>query len=463
MKTILKFTVLVAALAILPVSCKKYLDDVATNPNYPEVATPASLLANIQVATFNNFGGHGARRVAIFLQQMGGTDGQLIQVADYQVLEGDVTNEWEAIFNNVVVNCNLMERDFGDDSPYYRGISRIFKAMNLGLATSMWGDIPFDEAGRGFDDIMNPQFEDQEQVYRKLQELLSSAIDDLNASPGENSYFPSGDFLFGGDPESWKKIAWLLKARYANHLSKRDPSGSATLALQYLNNAGLSSSSEDANAVFGTNGNELNQWYAFENERGGYMKMGRFFVDTLSQLDDPRLPFYATTDNNGGYSGTLPDPDSANLDASRIGPYYGSAASPSPLATYVEALFIRAEANLRLGNPDAAAEAYNMAVKESLLKITGSSDSDYESRHADESGGTITLQKIMFQKYIAMFTQIETWADWRRTGVPQLKPNPGGSVSDIPRILPTSQDERLYNRNARVVTNLLQRVWWDVQ
>ena len=78
--------------------------------------------------------------------------------------------------------------------------------------------------------------------------------------------------------------------------------------------------------------------------------MGAYFIDTLKASNDPRLPFYATTDDDGLYTGSNVDPGLANISASAVGTYFGSANSPAPMATYVEALFIKAEANLRAGN-----------------------------------------------------------------------------------------------------------------
>ena len=140
---------------------------------------------------------------------------------------------------------------------------------------------------------------------------------------------------------------------------------------------------------------------------------------------------------------------------------YASAASPVPLVTYVEQLFIEAEASLRSGNAAAAATAHNNAVKESILFLTGSSDAAYEAANANETAGSISLEKIMTEKNVAMFLQAEGYTDWRRTGFPTLAANPNAALSGIPRRLPTPQQERLYNSNAIVVSDILYPVWWD--
>jgi hypothetical protein len=458
-----KHTIIYILLLVVTLSgCKKYLDDASVNPNDPEKATPSSLLANIEVATFSNTSGNLARRSGILIQQLAGTDGQMIELANYQILEGDVTNEWNGIYNNVIINCNIMNADFGERNPYFNGIAKVLKAYNLGLATTNWGDVPFTEAGKGLsDNIMSPKYDTQQNIYASLQTLLSEAITDLEKPEDANDYFPSGDFIHGGDPAKWIKTAWLLKARFANHLSQRNAGESASLALQYLENAGLTGTEDDANAIFGENGNELNQWYAFESSRGGYIRMGAYFIDTLKASNDPRLPFYATTDDDGLYTGSNVDPGLANISASAVGTYFGSANSPAPMATYVEALFIKAEANLRVGNTAEAATAYNEAVKASIAQVTGASDAAYEAIYANETSESVNLSKIMYQKYVALFTQNEVWTDWRRTGFPQLEANPSGFVSGIPTILPTPQEERLYNPNAVNVTNVLNKMWID--
>lgn len=461
MKRIFKTMLLLSLTAAVLPGCSKYLEDATENPNDPSIGSPGSMLANIEVATFSNYAGNSARRAAILTQQMSGTDGQMIQLANYQILEGDVTNEWKGIYNNAVINCNLLVETYGEKNPYYAGIAKVLKALNIGLATDMWGDVPFSEAGLGLTGNTEPKYDTQQSIYTGLQALLTEAIGDLSKDPSTNAYFPSGDLIFAGDAASWISSAWLLKARYANRLSQVDPGGSATLALEYLNNAALTGSENDLNAVFGEGGTELNQWYAFESTRGGYMRMGKYFVDTLTSSADPRLPFYAALDDNGGYSGSSVDPSEGDVTTSAIGPYFGSPASVAPIATYVEAKFIEAEAKLRLGDNDGASTAHNDAVKASILQITGANDDTYEAAYAAEFAGTISLDKIMYQKYVALFTQVEVWNDWRRTNIPQLTANPSGVVNGIPTILPTSQDERLYNNNATVITNILSKVWWD--
>ena len=64
------------------------------------------------------------------------------------------------------------------------------------------------------------------------------------------------------------------------------------------------------------------------------------------------------------------------------------------------------------------------------------------------------LSQVMFQKWIAMFSQPEIWMDWRRTNYPKRKPNTVTVISQIPRRYPTEQRERVNNLNAVIISDL---------
>jgi hypothetical protein len=254
-------------------------------------------------------------------------------------------------------------------------------------------------------------------------------------------------------------VAYALKARFFNRLYGVDASGSATSALNALNSAGWTGNEDNCYAQHGENANTYNQWYAFQINRGNYIKMSKFFVDFLISINDPRLPFYATLDDNGEYSGTAVD--DGDVSTSNIGTYLATPDAPFPLVTYAEVKFIEAECQYRLGNKAAAADAHNAAIIASLNEVTGEADPDYVADQASETAETISLAKIMTHKYVATFGQIETWTDWRRTGIPALTPNPDGVIGAIPVRLPNVLDERINNPNAKIISDKLEPVWWD--
>ena len=437
---------------LLFTGCKKYVEGEDVSPNAPVAVTEGLLLSGLQVATFSNYTGNMARISSVLTQQSSGKLFQYQELANYDISESTIDNEWGQIYNRSLISAQLLIDKAGDKNKHYRGIARVMKAMNLGLATDLWGDVPNSEALKGQNASYNSAFDAQELVIADIQKTLDDAIADLKST--DNIITPGADdLIFEGDVSKWIMNAYVLKARYANRLSKRDASGSATAALTALNdayNAGFTSNANDMNAKFGQNANEYNQWFAFNQDRAGYMTMGSTLVNLMSSINDPRLPFYASKDANGNYS-----------DEAGIGAFYGSADSKLPLVTFVEAKFIEAEAHMRLGHGDEAAAAHNAAIVANVVGVTGANDAAYETAQASEDVNTISMAKIMTHKYIAMFTQPEVWADWRRTNIPALTPNAGALINGIPRRLPTAQQERLYNTKAVVTSDLLKPVWWD--
>lgn len=438
-------------------SCSKFVDDYDISPNSPSEVTAALLLTDAQVGLFSTAHGQLARFSGIMTQQLAGTDFQMIDVENYVILEGDNSNEWNIIYADILNSCDLLiEGDYGKGNPYYRGCAKVLKAISLGIATDAWGDVPNKEAGKGLDNL-NPKYDAQQSVISSMQELLSSAIEDFKADATANNLLPStDDLVFGGDVEAWTKAAWTLKARYANRLSKRDASQSATDALSYLTNAALTKS-DNMNAVFGSAGNNNNTWFAFENARGGYIRCGKNLIDLMSSNNDPRADFYAAGDTGGVIRGAACG--SYDQTASPIGSHLQQ--NSLVMIGYVEGKFIEAEANFRLNKKAEAATAFNDAVKASVLEVTGAADAAFEASVAAETSASITLEKIMSQKYVAMFGSLEVWSDWRRTGLPTLTPNANGQVAGIPRRLPTTLDERVTNKNANVESDILKPVWWD--
>lgn len=452
----------------LVTSCEDYFEENIADPNNPTEVTPDLLLSNIEVATFANFGGQLARQTQMLVQQAAGTveGSQTVEIMNYNITELTNENEWGVIYSGALVNSKILIEDFGGSSPHYAGIAKVLTALNLACATDLWGSVPYSEALEGQQGNLTPAYDSQEELYdpnnpNSIFSILDDAIADLNQPSEGQTYLPStDDMIYGGDVQMWIKAANALKARYYNRLSEVNPASSATNALQAINDGAISSSAENMMMYFGTGGNSLNQWFAYEQARPNYIKMADFFVTWLDSIDDPRLPFYADQDTGGAYSG-VPTDDLSRTFASSIGPYLSAADAPIPLMAYHEVKFIEAEAKLRDNDPAGAATAYNEAVVASVEFVTGSAiDPTFESEYANEDASSITQEKIMRQKYIALFGRIESYNEWRRTDIPTLTPANGAQIPTIPLRLIIPQNERLYNPSV-VTAPLTEPVWWD--
>lgn len=436
--------------------CSRELDTFNENPNRPVQVSANLLLTNIQVGTFSVQTTGIARLANIWSQQMSGTDaGQLGAYSIYILNENEVGNEWNSLYTDVGVNATEIINFYGAESPYYSGIAKIILAINMGYATDFWNEVPFDDAFKGKSGNFHPKYQSQESIYERLQTTLDEAIVELSKAPSDNKYIPGADdLIYNGDVSKWIKAAYALKARYALRLTEVKGSvASAQKALEYLNKGTFTSSSENLNAIFPGEANSLNQWYAFDRARANYIKMGKFFVNLLTSTSDPRLPFYAKADVNGNYTGN-DETNIVDLTTSNLGAYLSASNKNVGIITYAEVKFIEAEAKFRTGDTSGAGVAFKEAVSASVENVTGSANPTF----VNSVTGTTNLENILTQKYTALFGSMEPYNDYRRTGFPNLRPLSGAA---IPKRLPTPQSERLYNRNAKVVSNITSPVWWD--
>lgn len=444
-------------------SCQSELDNFNENPNDPATTTPTLLLTTMEASTFATHTSGVMRYANIFDQHLMGTDiGQLGAISKYIITEQDVNNEWNSIYGTTLISGHILNRDFSSEYPYYNGIGQILTALNLGYATDMWGDIPYDDAFLAEQGNTNAKYNTQEEIYQRLQTILDAAIVNLSKPKSNNKEVPANDdYIFKGDIQKWKQIAYVLKARYALRLTSVD-NGAAQKALDYINLSGITSIDDDMNTFFTGASNETNQWYDFEDNRTNYLKMGKTFVDFLSSTNDPRFTFFVASEYDddyeptGIYSGNAPE-DTESTGTSYIGPRMASADSNVGIVTYAEAKFIEAEAQFRLNRPVLAQAALNDAIAASILKYTGTTASAIFINTVN----TLSLENIIKQKYNSLFLTMEPYNDFRRTGFPTLIANQNSSTKVIPVRIPTPSEERLYNPNATVVSNTSTKLWWD--
>ncbi|MFZ0595983.1 MAG: SusD/RagB family nutrient-binding outer membrane lipoprotein [Flavobacterium sp.] len=468
MKKYIKNIILAAFSVSLLAGCQTELDTFNENPNNPSTSNPSLLIAAMELGTFQTHSSGLMRDAGIFTQHLQGTNiGQLGAVGLYIVNEGDVNNEWNLIYGTTLMNGHILNRDFATNYPWYNGIGQVLTAINLGYATDMWGDVPYDEAFLAEEGNKMPKYNTQQEIYARLQTILDKAIVNLSQPKASNEELPGADdFIFKGAAAKWIKVAYVLKARYALRLTEIEGSTvAAQKALDYINKANMTSNTDDANTLFLGDSNSFNQWYAFEDNRTNYLKMGKTFVDYLQNANDPRLEFMVGEDADGDFSGNAPEDDNT-VKTSYIAGFgypddndqngFASSAWQIGIVTYAEAKFIEAEAKARLGQP--ALVALQQAVTASVTSVTGEAPTPAFLATATAS---TDIAGILQQKYIALFLTMEPYNDYRRTGLPALVPNQKSATKVIPVRLPTPSDERQYNPNATVVSNVTTKVWWD--
>jgi hypothetical protein len=444
-----------ALLIMLACSCEKWIDPkMNVDPNNPTDVAMPQLVAPIEANLAYITGGEIARWDCVWMQQIAGIQSQSAENDIYTLGESDVNNAWS--YNlycpGMISTKILIDKATSNNSPHYAGIGKILMAYHLGVTTDQWGDIPYSDAFNGLKLEFQPKYDTQEQIYATIFKLLDEAISDLGAS--SSLFSPDAeDLIYSGDLSKWIKTAYALKARYNMHLAKRNGSSAYSNALAAVGSS-FTSNDDDFKFVFGSAYNNSNPIYQSEQERPGYYSASATYMDMLSAVNDPRKEVY--------FDGTVGSkPGEPNADAAVIGSAYASSESPVYLISFAELKFIEAEARFKLNASDPlVVTAYNDGLKASLEREGVYDDTWFNANKITPAD--ISLEKIMNQKYLSSFLQIETWSDWRRTGYPSLALATGAVTSEIPRRLPYPNDERLYNGvNMPQGMTLLSHLWWD--
>lgn len=447
------------SLALVLVSSCNFLDyDLNTDPNKPADVAMSQLLPTVEVSLAYFQGGDLGRYISLWTQHHSGIDRQHLALEVYQMTESDVNNYYNSMYTTTLSDLRaILDKAAETGSPHYSGVARALWALSFSHIVDVFDDVPYSESLAGARKLQ-PVFDDAAVIYNDLIAQLDQAILDLGAA---SSTFSPGadDLVYGGNRGKWTAFARTLKARLQLHRANIDPAAYDDVLTTLDAGPVLTSNGDNAMVPFGPNATTNNPWYQFEDQRGDVV-MGGFFIDLLNTLGDPRRPAFATL-NGGVYAGAHAGVSSEGGTASRFGPFYGSPDAPVPFLLYAEAKFIEAEAAFETGALIRAADAHNEGVKASLAMF-GASDATYESANADEDAASITLEKIMTQKYIALYTMPESFNDWRRTGIPDLQPAAG--TTEIARRWPVAQSERVYNgANYQPYAGItpFDRVFWD--
>jgi hypothetical protein len=446
-------------LIVLLSSCEKWIDtNLNIDPDAPADVPMNLMLPAIQQALgYNMVGNDLVRTTNIWMQQFDGVDRQSFTEARYQLMPADVNNIWNSFYTSIFMNSKVLvnkaENTEGKESPYNAGVGRVIIATTLGIATDLFGDMPFSQAFRGNENVLKPAFDTQQEIYDTLFTILDKAIQNFNVPVSENLVSVGGDVIYGGDIDLWRKAAYSVKARHLMQLGLVNGNAAYTAALTAAAE-GFESSDDDFIVPWDTD--NKNPIFQFMEQRTD-IRMGARLVDMLKAAADPRLPFYAERDGAGEYTGSIAG--SENDLASRPGRYVAAFNANSVVMSFAELKFIEAEAQFRLGQTPLAQAAYEEAVAASLLKVTGNENTEWlEDNIIDDP---VTLEKILTQKYIATFGTTRAYADYRRTGLPAMSLPIGAVLQAMPNRYPYAQEEITYNKENVPTVTLNDLLWWD--
>lgn len=124
-----------------------------------------------------------------------------------------------------------------------KGMVKIITAYKTFRVTDLFGDMPFFNAGKGFQGIeyLRPEFDTQEEIYKFLLEELKWAAENIDLHGDtipERPFYNIDEFdnLLHGDMEMWIKFANSLRLRHAMRMADKDPEFAAPIIADILTN-----------------------------------------------------------------------------------------------------------------------------------------------------------------------------------------------------------------------------------
>jgi starch-binding outer membrane protein, SusD/RagB family len=412
----LKYITIVCAGAIMFSACRKVNTEYNVDPNNPQDATAELLMNGSMVSTILVTEGNMARFGGLFSKTFTGIDRQYVGYNEYNVAAGDFDDVWGNLYTGAIANAKQAEdKAISAGNFKLAGICEVLQAHGYGLATSLWGDVPFTEAVQP-DKFKTPKFDGQASVYASIQTLLDKAIANLSSTKPLGAAASAKDFYFGGSASNWIAVAHSLKARYYLHTRNY------TLALSEAN-LGISSADNDWKSPHGeASGSDINVYYDFgNNQRPGYMDASDSYaielLDTLRQN--------SKTDESNRLAYFFSGADLFYEDNNGYGPIFG-ANSSFPIMTFVETQLIAIEASAKLGNNTGALNGLNGLRTFYVSSNYYGSGSKYDSLLiADFNPGGLynpsslsvsaaILKEIASERYVALIGQIEQFNDIRR-------------------------------------------------
>lgn len=448
----------VVALLISSCDVASFDDDINKDPNKPSEASAPQLLANAMLDLPDLSSSPTGEFRAQFLAKTQYPEETLYpegETSFYWLYEDPLINLQTIIDNSVKAN--------------EVAVAKILKAYYFWHITDRWGDIPYSEALRGADNF-TPAYDTQESIYSNLFTLLKEAAGEINTSGTLTN-----DLVYDGTMSKWVKFSNTVRMLMALRLSEVDPEKGREEFSQALD-AGIMESNEDS-FVFRhlADADNQNYWYGQIDLSPirEWWALSEGLVGLMEPTDDPRLPVYGEPARSGGGYVGLTYGEQNNIgteDYSLLGSAIHAQDAPVYLVTYAQALFAKAEAAELDWISENAETNYNEAVTESIRQWTGSTDeaADFLNQPGVTYDGSV--ERIAEQRYVHLFMHgYEAWAEWRRTGYPDIMVNPRGREVPLRQSYPS--DEALNNtenyqeavdRQFGGENSIHSRLWWDV-
>jgi hypothetical protein len=483
----------IAAGSFLAVACTKNFNELNTDPNRPKEITPGVMLGQLQYRIVNstisaarNFT-HELMQVDAPRSSPGGGGLHRYEVDPGRGVWSNMYGYMTDIKDIYILADHLKENN-------YKGIALVYKSWAASILTDLYGDVPYSQATKATEGVVQPVFDKQKDIYVQILKDLDTANTLFNTT---KALTYGGDLVYNANTVSgtsspgilkWKKFCNSLKLRLLLRISKRNGEVNVNEQINAIladaNKYPVFTGNTD-DAIFKYPGTfpYFNPYYnarQLDWRDGTYIT--KFFVDKMNTDNDPRrVPWFTTVVVSGvtvyqgiesGYPTSteyLVGKNSSYSDGLKTTPLLGV------MMTYAEVEFIKAELALKgFITGKTAKQHYENGITASIAQWGVTMPTGYLIQPGIAYDATASpemqLEKIMLQKYYAyFFTDYQSWFEKRRTGYPVLPRGSGIPVENkFPYRVPYPtylQSVNSANLAAAIASmggdNSDIKVWWD--
>ncbi|MCL5245067.1 SusD/RagB family nutrient-binding outer membrane lipoprotein [Cellulophaga sp. 20_2_10] len=437
-------------------SCDKDLAEINANPNNPEVVPTNNIFASAtkQFTDFSRDAFNEGRLTLPWVQYWGQTayadeDRYLYRETSAESIYRNtylVATDFKAILDqNTNEESRGLAAAYGDNDNQIAA-SRIMLSYMFYELTNFFGDVPYYSYGSdnetfqalNLDLTPTPVFAAQEDIYADILKELRESADMINVG---SASFVSGDNVFGGDAEKWKKFANSLILRVATTIKDVDATTYQSAFDAAIASGVMTSNDDNASQAYeAADANSSPLWGAFisrtdfavaapfvellKGERGNFNPDPRLFkmaVPISVGISEVKSGTAVVTEDYDDYLGVPYAFRNTNF-LRNIAYSYPSSNVLKP--DYREVFMEYAEVEFLISERNNWSQAnYENGVTASMEKW-GVDPADVT---AFVSGLPAANQaNVLNQKYIALYMQAhQAYTEYRRTGFPNtlVKPN----------------------------------------
>lgn len=451
-------------------SCDKDFEDINTDPIGKGTTTANQLLAPALVNVLS----------ANMLRNRN-FNNELMQVtvaisdAEAQVFRYEFRRNWSDYTWNVwypeltnLTNIYTIASQPETLNKSYQGISLIAQAWVYSLLTDTYGDVPYFEANKGKEGVLEPVYDKQKDIYLDLFKKLEEANTLLSEG---TPLIATGDPVYQGDVAKWRRFGNSLYLRLLLRISRKAEVATTVIAKvkemvdTNPGNYPIMENNDHTAKILWNGSNSSSAVYSSPfmvsvravDFRGPAIT--EFFIDNLVNWNDPRIrpqlgvgstPRLGIAQGPNGYVG-VPSGYAPGSGVVKQAYFYSDAQSGAGitlqtdphtgiLMNCAEVDFILAEAAARGWIDRVSPEAYyNKGILDGITYwipsfASSTTDAaftnylteaeiywlDYLPLEANKPDNS-KLEMILKQKYYAMFlVDLQQWFEFRRTGHPFL-------------------------------------------